>query len=75
MSRASRRGLDLSKLESVIELLAHGKALGSNHRDHPLKGEWKGFREAHVSADWLLIYRIQKDELQLARTGSHADLF
>ncbi|WP_423724825.1 type II toxin-antitoxin system YafQ family toxin [Aurantimonas marianensis] len=28
-----------------------------------------------MEPDWLLIYRIVGDELQLARTGTHADLF
>jgi Bacterial toxin of type II toxin-antitoxin system, YafQ len=25
------------------------------HRDHPLAGQWKGFRECHIEPDWLLI--------------------
>ncbi|MFZ1401450.1 MAG: type II toxin-antitoxin system YafQ family toxin, partial [Candidatus Promineifilaceae bacterium] len=36
---------------------------------------WKGFRECHIQPYWLLIYRVEENELQLARTGSHADLF
>ncbi|WP_348642579.1 type II toxin-antitoxin system YafQ family toxin [Mesorhizobium sp. B2-5-9] len=40
-----------------------------------MKGDWKGFRDAHIEPDWLLIYRVVDDELQLARTGSHSDLF
>ncbi|MGX7182025.1 type II toxin-antitoxin system YafQ family toxin [Enterococcus pallens] len=41
-----------------------------------LKGNWKGFRECHVEADWLLIYRIHNDvcELVLVRTGNHDNL-
>ncbi|MUH59353.1 type II toxin-antitoxin system YafQ family toxin [Bifidobacterium canis] len=35
------------------------------------------YREIHIEGDWLLIYRVEKDELQLVltRTGSHDDLF
>jgi mRNA interferase YafQ len=40
-----------------------------------LKGDWSGYRDAHIEPDWLLIYRIAGDELHLVRTGSHADLF
>ncbi|MFT5133043.1 MAG: mRNA interferase YafQ, partial [Gammaproteobacteria bacterium] len=29
----------------------------------------------HIEPDWLLLYRITDNELQLARTGSHSDLF
>ena len=44
-------------------------------RDHPLKGEWQGFRECHIEPDWLLIYEATDDDVTLARTGTHADLF
>lgn len=51
--------------------------LSTKYRDHALKGEWAGFREIHVDGDWLLIYRVERDvlELVLVRTGSHDDLF
>jgi mRNA interferase YafQ len=44
-------------------------------RPHPLRGEWKGYWECHVAPDWLLIYKVSEDEVALARTGTHADLF
>ena len=36
-----------------------------------------GYRECHIQPDWLLIYKIDKNELILTafRTGSHSDLF
>jgi mRNA interferase YafQ len=40
-----------------------------------LRGNWQGFRDLHIEPDWLLLYRIVDEELQLARTGTHADLF
>jgi len=43
--------------------------------DHALKGEWNGWREFHVSGDLLLIYRINKQTLELARMGTHSELF
>jgi mRNA interferase YafQ len=73
--RLGRRGADLTKLENVVALLAAKKPLEPRHRDHPLSGGWKGFRDCHVEPDWVLIYRVEGNELQLARTGSHADLF
>jgi mRNA interferase YafQ len=65
----------LRKLRSVLELLIAGEELPAGYKDHPLKGDWKGYRDAHIEPDWLLIYRVAGDELHLARTGSHADLF
>jgi mRNA interferase YafQ len=70
-----RRGKDLSKLRVILMLLMQAKPLPAAYRDHPLSGVWKGFRDLHVEPDWLLLYRIEGDELQLARTGTHSDLF
>ncbi|MEX6509095.1 type II toxin-antitoxin system YafQ family toxin [Jiella sp. M17.18] len=75
VKRAERRGKDLAKLREVLILLMQDRALPPRYRDHPLKGDWLGWRDAHIEPDWLLLYRISGDELQLARTGSHADLF
>ena len=45
-------------------------------RDHALKGNWKGYRELHIDADWLLIYQVEREELELVlvRSGSHDSL-
>jgi mRNA interferase YafQ len=72
---AERRGKDLSKLRELILLLAEGQPLPPRYRDHSLAGEWKHFRDCHIESDWLLIYRIEGDDLYLVRTGTHSDLF
>lgn len=75
-ARLKKRGLDTGKLREVILRLARSEPLEQNYRDHPLKGNFKDFRECHIAPDWLLIYRlVGENELELARTGSHADLF
>lgn len=73
--KAEKRGKDMAKLRTLLMLLIEEKPLPERYRDHPLKGQWAGFRDAHIEPDWLLLYRVQGDELQLARTGTHADLF
>jgi mRNA interferase YafQ len=75
VKRLEKRGKDMNKLKSILSLLIAGDAPPPECRDHPLKGSWKGFRDLHIEPDWLLLYRIDGDELQLARTGAHADLF
>lgn len=40
-----------------------------------LKGNYKGYRECHISPDWLLVYRQNGEYLELFRTGIHSDLF
>ncbi len=73
--RLDRQGVDLFKLEKIVELLVMRKSPEPRHRDHRLSGDWKGFRDCHVQPDWVLIYRVEGNELQLARTGSHSELF
>ncbi len=73
--RAKKRGKDTDQLRAVLSLLIEQKPLPASYNDHPLRGDWSGFRDLHIEPDWLLLYRVQGDELQLARTGTHADLF
>lgn len=70
-----KQGASLCHLELVIETLAEQQPLDPRYRDHPLKGNWRGYRECHIQSDWLLIYRIVGSDRELARTGSHAALF
>lgn len=72
---AQRRGKDMSKLRGLILLLAEGSPLAPRYNDHPLAGEWKHHRESHLEPDWLLIYKVEADDLYLVRTGTHSDLF
>ena len=73
--KAKKRGRDPSKLRSVLASLLRQEPLTARNLDHPLRGIWKGYREAHIEPDWLLIYRVTGNESRLVRTGSHADLF
>lgn len=73
--KAGKRGKDMSKLRALLLLLVDQRPLHERYRDHALKGEWSGWRDAHLEPDWLLLYRIVDGELHLARTGTHADLF
>lgn len=75
VKRLKRQGVDLAQLQAVIVTLVAEKTLAERYRDHGLVGNWRGFRECHIQPDWLLIYRVEDNELQLARTGSHAELF
>ena len=58
-----------------ISALLSDKELPSEAKDHELRGEFKGFREFHVSGDLLVIYKIKSDGLYLSRIGSHSQLF
>ncbi|MGO8789838.1 MAG: type II toxin-antitoxin system YafQ family toxin [Terriglobia bacterium] len=72
---AQRRGKEMAKLRELIVLLANGEPLPPRYKDHPLAGEWKHHRDCHIEPDWLLLYKIDGDDLYLVRTGTHSDLF
>lgn len=74
---AKSRGLDLSLLEEVVNKLANREKLEPKYRDHALSGKYSDFRECHIKPDWLLIYSIDDEELELFlfRNGTHSDLF
>lgn len=75
INKQLRKGKKQQKLLEVIELLLSENPLPEKNKDHPLKGNWKGRRDCHIESDWVLIYKISKDELLLERTGTHSDLF
>ena len=72
-----KRGLDISALDEVVDLLRQGKQLDGKYHDHGLTGKFNGFRECHVKPDWLLVYLIENDvlTLTLVDTGTHSDIF
>ena len=74
---AKKRGCKIELLREVVNTLAQGKKLDKKHHDHGLTGNYRGFRECHVEPDWLLVYRISQENLELFlfRTGTHSDLF
>ncbi|MGH9587489.1 MAG: type II toxin-antitoxin system YafQ family toxin [Acidobacteriaceae bacterium] len=75
VKRAEKRGKDMMKLRQLILLLAEGGSLPARYRDHALSGDWKHHRDCHIEPDWLLLYKIDGNDLYLVRTGSHSDLF
>ena len=77
LKKMLKRGADLDKLETVVNILAAGETLPPQYHDHALTGDLEGTRDCHITPDWLLLYRIENDVLvlTLTRTGSHADLF
>lgn len=72
-----KRGYDMRLIAEVIQQLSEGKQLHDRYRDHLLTGDYGGFRECHITPDWLLIYQYRNAELVLilSRTGTHSDLF
>ena len=74
---AIKRHENIEELFNVIEILQRREKLPPEKKDHSLSGNYKGYRECHIRADFLLIYKVNAEvlELILFRTGSHSDLF
>lgn len=64
-----------TELQTLVDLLVEDAVLPEKYQDHPLSGQWKDCRDAHVRPDLVLIYRKVGDaELELVRLGSHSEL-
>lgn len=64
----------------ILELIANDAPLGPEWKDHPLRGNWSGYRECHIGGDFLLIYRVDESDgksgtVVFQRLGTHAELF
>jgi mRNA interferase YafQ len=72
-----KQNKDISKLDEVMGLLLNEQPLLPKHENHPLHGNYKNWWECHIEPDWLLIYRIDKENNKVIfyRTGSHSELF
>ena len=79
LRKAAKQGMDINKLNTIVNKLADGESLEEKYRDHHLKDtdNYKNCRECHIEPDWLLIYTYVDNELilYLIETGSHSELF
>ena len=77
--RILKQGKDESKFLDVINVLANGQELEEKYRNHELTDSkhFKNCYECHIEPDWLLVYKIQDEQLVLLlfATGSHSHLF
>jgi mRNA interferase YafQ len=76
-NKIEKQGKDVDELWLVIGKLLKREKLDLKYNDHKLKGNYKGHRECHITPDWLLIYKPDKNKLILTavRTGSHSYLY
>jgi mRNA interferase YafQ len=73
--RMAKRGSNPNKLEAILNLLVSDTPLPERCRPHKLVGNYVGLWECHIEPDWLLVYDLGDDYIDLIRTGTHADLF
>jgi mRNA interferase YafQ len=63
-------------LHEALDILIDTGSLPAKYRPHLLSGNHEGEWEAHLKGDWLLVWKLCKDELVLMMlgTGTHSDL-
>ena len=74
-----KQGKDENLFLEVLNSIANGKELDEKYKNHKLINDktFKECYECHIQPDWLLVYKVQDNELVLLlfATGSHSDLF
>ncbi len=78
VKRCAKRGLDVSLITKVVDILLTNGSLPAEYKPHKLVGT-KGDNtwECHIQPDWLLVWQQFDKELimLMLSTGSHSDLF
>ncbi len=64
-----------SEFIEVFYCLQHDLPLPEKYKDHPLTGDWRGYRDCHIKNDLVLIYKIEGDLIKFARVNSHSEVF
>jgi mRNA interferase YafQ len=75
LKKMQNRKKNLEKIKMIIGSLIAEERLDPLHQDHKLVGSYQGRRECHIEADWLLIYKVEGNQIIFERTGTHSDLF
>jgi mRNA interferase YafQ len=75
--QALKQRRDLTVLSRIMKKLIEEQPLEPKYCDHPLRGDWRGFRDCHIENDWVLIYKVDKEKHKIvfARLGTHSELF
>lgn len=71
-----KRGYDPELFKTTLGILAEKGTLPKEYKPHPLKGNYKGCMECHITPDWLLVWKQNDNELilLLVDTGTHSDM-
>ncbi|MBA4410498.1 MAG: type II toxin-antitoxin system YafQ family toxin [Bacteroidota bacterium] len=72
-----KRRYKIELLDALLIELAENGTLPAKYNPHFLTGNLSGFWEAHIKADWLLIWEkdVKEKTIRLIGTGTHSDLF
>lgn len=66
---------DFEILKSIITSLQNQENLNPKHKRHPLKVKLRNLESVHVKNDWLLIFKIDEQYLNLIMLGKHTQVY
>lgn len=66
---------DFEVLKSIITSLQNQEPIDSKFKRHPLKGEMSKLESIHLKNDWLLIFKVDDEFLNLIMLGKHTQVY
>lgn len=84
LKRMKKMGKKIEKIKVVMTIIADKKdeedlitdmEFTQKYKNHKLSGTYSDRWECHVESDWLLVYKIDTDEVIFERTGTHSHIY
>ena len=79
IARDKKSGLyneeDFELLKTMISDLQNEQEIDEKFKRHPLKGTMKDFEAIHIKGDWILIFKVNKEFLNLVMLGKHTQVY
>ncbi|MDY6994103.1 MAG: type II toxin-antitoxin system YafQ family toxin [Pseudomonadota bacterium] len=75
LKRCQQRGNNIKKFKILARTLIADQPIDAIYQNHKLIGNYVGRWECHLESDWILIYKINENQIIFERMGTHADLF
>lgn len=66
---------DFEILKTIILKLQASDLIEQKYKRHPLKGSMNDLESIHVRGDWLLIFSIDENYLNLIMLGKHTQVY
>jgi len=66
---------DFETLKQIIEKLQCLELIEEKYKRHPLKGDMKGYEALHIKPDWVLVFKIDNEYLNLVMIGKHTQVY
>lgn len=66
---------DFEELKKVIKNLQQNEEIDKQYKRHPLKGSMLNMESIHIKNDWLLIFSIDAQYLNLIMLGKHTQVY